>query len=203
MNWFIASNNQHKIREFQEILPNHKVFGPLDLAAEFNHQEIETSFAMNALGKATELWRLIQEHQAFQPGSLIIADDSGLVVPALGGAPGVYSARYCAQPGHPELTDHQRNQLLLANLQGVTQRQAYYVCSLVLVHGLDRFDCVQETWEGEIALAESQGTGGFGYDPLFYLPDLKSTVAELGEGIKSRISHRSKAVQRLIKFALD
>lgn len=196
MTLVIASNNAHKIREFKEILPSYSVITPQDLGIDFNHDETETSFALNAVGKATTLWRQLEKLRTSSSDYMVLADDSGLVVPALGGEPGIYSARY----GTNLQTDHDRNTLLLKNLMGKTDRKAYYVCSMALVHGIEKYDIIQETWDGTIAFAESQGIGGFGYDPIFFLPEYGCTVAELAPGIKSTISHRAKAILRLLKL---
>ena len=200
MKLVIASNNAHKIREFQEIMPEHIILKPKDLGIEFEHDEIETSFALNAVGKATSLWRQLLQSPKASADLLVVADDSGLVVPALGGAPGVYSARYGAIAGADPLSDSDRNALLLRNMQGIIDRQAYYVCSMALVHGLDKFDIIQETWDGSIANEASQAKGGFGYDPLFYLAEFACTVADLPPQAKSTLSHRAKAMLRLLRL---
>ncbi len=128
---------------------------------------------------------------------VIVADDSGLCVDALGGEPGVRSARYGSAPGGPDLNDAERNQLLLSALAHTNDRDAHYVCCMVAYLGADRFYIVQETWHGRIATQPSTGKGGFGYDPVFFLPDLGVTVADISAAEKHRCSHRGKAARRL------
>lgn len=201
MKLVIASNNAHKIREFKEIFAKHEVVGPTELGLAFEHDETETSFAMNAVGKARTLWLQIQAAGSLAGEFWVLADDSGLAVDALGGAPGVYSARYGGNLPTPPRDDGERNQLLLKEMAGVADRKAHYVCCMALYRGPDRFDCVQESWHGLIAHGPSAGTGGFGYDPLFFLPEYGCTVADLAPGVKSRISHRALASVRLLALA--
>jgi XTP/dITP diphosphohydrolase len=182
----------------------------------------------NALLKARALSRLLGERGIFDP---VLADDSGLCVDALGGRPGIHSARYGGRysghhggprdeggngpcpdpdgpgtPGSPSgnapetpkiLESPERNRLLLEELGDAPNRGARFVCAMVLLFDENRFACVQETLEGEIVSARGRGEGGFGYDPLLYLPDRGRTVAELGEAEKNRISHRAKAARAI------
>ncbi|MDR1956543.1 MAG: non-canonical purine NTP pyrophosphatase, partial [Treponema sp.] len=141
----------------------------------------------NALIKAKALYRILREP--------VIADDSGLCVDALDGRPGVYSSRYGAAEGKA-LSAEDRNALLLHELEDTPQRSARFVCALVALFSPDRFYAVQETLEGEI-LREARGAGGFGYDPLLYIPGLGRSAAELEEAEKNRVSHRGKAGRRL------
>ncbi len=128
---------------------------------------------------------------------VVIADDSGLCVDALGGEPGVRSARYGSAPDGPDLNDSDRNQLLLSALAHTNDRDAHYVCCMVAYLGPDRFYVVQETWQGRITTQPSTGKGGFGYDPIFLLPDLGTTVADISADEKHRRSHRGKAARKL------
>ncbi|MBI5923364.1 MAG: RdgB/HAM1 family non-canonical purine NTP pyrophosphatase [Betaproteobacteria bacterium] len=185
----LASNNRGKLREFAELL------APLDFAvlpqADFNIPEAEEphhTFVENALEKA--------RHAARLSGLPALADDSGLCVEALGGAPGVYSARYGGEPK----SDQRNNQKLLAELAGQQNRRAHYVCVLVLVrHAQDPQPLIAEgEWHGEIMTAP-RGEGGFGYDPLFLVPQLGCSVAELEAAQKNTLSHRGQALQRLIE----
>ena len=184
----LASNNQGKLREFAQLL------APLDFEvlpqAHFDIPEADEphhTFVENALEKARHASRLA--------GLPALADDSGLCVDALGGAPGVLSARYGGEPK----SDQRNNQKLLAELAGQTNRRAHYVCVLVLVrHADDPQPLISEgEWHGEI-LAAARGAGGFGYDPLFLVPGLGCTVAELEAAQKNTLSHRGKALQLLI-----
>ena len=163
----------------------------LDLAPWFlslpEFEENAPTFAENALGKALHYSR---NHQGF-----VFADDSGLVVPALGGAPGVKSARYAG----PNATSAERNAKLLTELRGKTgpQRSAYFVCAIALVQEGETVAVVTARADGQI-LEAPQGRGGFGYDPVFYVPELATTFADLSPIEKNTHSHRGKAFRRLL-----
>ncbi|MDR0525503.1 MAG: RdgB/HAM1 family non-canonical purine NTP pyrophosphatase [Spirochaetaceae bacterium] len=181
--WF-ATENKRKKTELAAILPDHTIAIPRDAGmVDFNPQENGKDFLENALIKARELYSLT--------GPPVMADDSGLCIDALGGRPGIYSARYGAEGG-AKLTDPERNALILQELGDNPQRNARFVCALVLFLEENRFYAVQETLEGEI-IREERGNRGFGYDPILFLPGLGCTVAELSETQKNRISHRGKA----------
>ncbi|MDR3172909.1 MAG: non-canonical purine NTP pyrophosphatase [Treponema sp.] len=145
-------------------------------------------------------------HIFFADCLLVLADDSGICVDALGGRPGIYSARYAGRddPGllegkKPEAPE--RNALLLEELGDNPNRTARFVCAMVLLWDENRFLSVQETLEGELVRpGEGRGSGGFGYDPIFYLPDRGVTVAELSGAEKNRISHRGKAARIITKL---
>jgi XTP/dITP diphosphohydrolase len=189
--WF-ATNNEHKKQELQAILPGHTLKIPAREGIDFDPPETGGTFLENALIKARALRRLLAERGGGPP---VIADDSGLCVDALGGAPGIYSARYAGKnpPGDGRiLAADERNALLLEELGGASQRSARFVCAMVLLYGEDRFFAVQEILEGEI-LREGRGRGGFGYDPILYIPALGLTAAELSGEQKNRVSHRGKA----------
>ena len=126
----------------------------------------------------------------------VIADDSGLVVPALNGEPGIYSARYGSKEKHRKLDTPARNRYLLERMEGITDRRAFFVCCMVLAVSEERFFVAQETLRGEITYAP-RGENGFGYDPLFFLPEYGKTVAELPEDEKNSISHRGVAGLRI------
>jgi XTP/dITP diphosphohydrolase len=214
--WF-ASGNAHKKMELAAILnagdgapAAYTIRLPADLGLAFEPQESGTSFYENALQKAGELHRLLSELRPapYCPGDPVIADDSGLCVDALDGRPGIFSARYCGRycgariPGGTavaangnKLESRERNALLLAELGGNPRRSARFVCAMVLFLGPDRFFLAEETMEGEIvkSVDHAAGTGGVGYDPILYIPDLGRTVAELSDAEKNRISHRGKA----------
>ncbi len=187
----LASQNSHKKIEIAQILKEHTILLPRDKGIDFEHEETGGTFLDNALAKAIHLNSIT--------GTPVIADDSGLCVPALGGAPGVYSARYGALEGVNNLTDADRNQLLLENMKGITDRRAFFVCSMVLLSDEDRFSVVQETVHGEITLSP-QGQNGFGYDPLFFIPDMAKTAAQLTADEKNAISHRGKAVAAIARL---
>lgn len=187
----LASGNPGKLREFEQLL------GPLGLhirpQSDFAVSEVVESgltFVENALLKAREASRV--------SGLPALADDSGLEVDALDGAPGIYSARYAGEPK----SDERNNARLLEALGEVPEgaRRARYWCVLVhLRHPEDPVPrIVQCSWEGEI-LAHARGEGGFGYDPLFWLPDQGMSVAELPAAEKNRLSHRGRALQALVE----
>lgn len=171
--------------------PKHHLLLPADVGlAGWDHDETEDTFRGNAFGKA---WSLFVATQGRYP---VLADDSGICVEALHGAPGVRSARYGTEEAGRPLTDTEKNSLLLKKLEGCTDRKARFVCALVLVLSTDRHFLVQETWEGEVAYQPS-GENGFGYDPIFFLPDLGKISAELPPEVKNQLSHRARATRRL------
>ena len=185
----LASNNPGKLREFAQLL------APLDYEvlpqAAFGVPEAEephVTFVENALAKA--------RHAARLTGLPALADDSGICAAALGGAPGVYSARYAGEPK----SDQRNNEKLIAALADKADRRAHYVCVLVLVHHADDPQplIAEGEWHGEI-IATPRGAGGFGYDPYFLLPQLGLTGAELPAEQKNAISHRGKALAILIE----
>ena len=205
MTLLIASNNAHKVREFREIFSGFEVVAPSDLGLRFEHEEVGTTFVENALGKAKTLFEILQtashgKNQASRFAEIaVLADDSGLVVPALDGAPGVYSARYGAELPGTALDDAGRTALLVDRMRGINDRSAYYVCCMALYLGVERFVTVQETWEGSIAQNISTAGGGFGYDPIFVIAGTNTSVAEIPSADKSRMSHRAKACNRLLR----
>lgn len=178
----------HKKREISEILADHTIRLPNELGVSFHHEETGNTYLDNALGKARGLYR--------QVGSPVIADDSGISVPALRGAPGVYSARFGADEGLGDLDDVGRYRLLLDKMSGKSERSAFYVCCMVLILEEYRYFVCQETLHGEIAFSPT-GEGGFGYDPIFLLPSRGLTVAQISAEEKHRISHRGRAGRRI------
>jgi XTP/dITP diphosphohydrolase len=193
--WF-ATGNTHKKQELGAILPGHGIKTPAEGGIDFEPAETGNTFLENALIKARELHRLLGERgRGLGPGEAVIADDSGLCVDALGGRPGVFSARYAGKAGGGaggKLGAAERNALLLEELGDEPRRSARFVCAMVLLLGGDRFFVAQETLEGEI-VRQGRGAGGFGYDPLLYVPAEGATVAEMPEELKNRLSHRGKA----------
>ena len=189
----IASGNPGKLREFQFLLQ------PLGIEVLTQAQlgiveadEPHVTFIENALAKA--------RHVARKSGLPVLADDSGICVAALNGAPGVFSARYAGEPK----SDRRNNKKLLQDMQGVKDRSAHYYCVLVLLHHADDPQplIAEGEWHGEIAHEES-GDGGFGYDPLFWLPSLGRMSAELSRDEKHAISHRGKALRVLLDKLKD
>jgi XTP/dITP diphosphohydrolase len=183
----LASNNDHKHAEFVRLFPGVRIVRPREIGVDFEFAEDGASFLANALGKARALYEIA--HRA------VIGDDSGLCVAALGGAPGVRSSRY-GSDGTRKLETPERNALLLARLADAADRRAFFVCCLVLVLDEERFIAVQETVHGEI-VSSPRGANGFGYDPLFLIPDRGLTIAELPDAEKDLVSHRGRAARRL------
>ncbi|TXJ07752.1 MAG: RdgB/HAM1 family non-canonical purine NTP pyrophosphatase [Acinetobacter sp.] len=189
----LASNNKGKLAEFELL------FSELNLATKIIPQgqlgiddavEDGLSFIENAIIKA--------RHAARQSGKAAIADDSGLVVPILNNAPGIYSARYAGEHGNDAANNQKLLQDLLAYRQNEQTIQGMFVCVLALVrHADDPLPIVVEgIWQGEI-LPELRGEQGFGYDPLFWLPELNCSSAEMAKIEKNKISHRGQAMQKL------
>ena len=196
MELLLATGNSHKATEFKRILAPYELLLPDDTGIDFNVHETGKSYFENALIKAQFLFQASGGHP-------VIADDSGLSVPALGGEPGVFSARYGSEKFGQELDAAERNSLLLENTSHLAgeKRQAFFVCCIVLMLEEYRLFSAQETLPGYIA-TESRGTNGFGYDPVFYLPDYGCCIAELNENEKDSISHRGRSCKRL-KCILD
>jgi XTP/dITP diphosphohydrolase len=184
----LASNNAGKLREFQVLLApiNFEIIPQGQLGIPSCEEPFET-FVENALAKA--------RHASAASGLPALADDSGICVDALDGAPGVHSARYAGDPSN----DADNNHKLIAALQDKSNRNAHYVCALVYVnHANDPKPLiVQSQWHGLIQ-DQPAGTNGFGYDPHFFLPDQNMTAAELNPIQKNAISHRGQALRELI-----
>jgi XTP/dITP diphosphohydrolase len=196
MEIYVATANAHKLLELAPALPGHRLRSPAEAGhPDFEVEEDGAEFLDNALKKAMALFSLVDRPS--------LADDSGLVVRALGGEPGVRSARYgSADGGVTKLDAASRNAYLLARMEGESDRACAFVCCLVLVLSEDRFFVVQETCPGEL-LRTPRGSGGFGYDPVVYLPELGKTVAELSTEEKNRVSHRGRACARLVRILDD
>jgi XTP/dITP diphosphohydrolase len=185
----LASNNKGKLKEFNELLSTIGIAahpqGEFDVpeAAEPFH-----TFVENALAKARHASRLT--------GLPALADDSGVCVNALGGAPGVYSARYAGEPK----SDARNSEKLIADLAPHADKSAYYYCVLVFVrHADDPQPVIADgRWNGVIS-PEARGAGGFGYDPYFLVPALGKHVAELAAEEKNRLSHRGQALRALVE----
>ena len=173
------------------MLPQLEILLPADVGLKaWNHEEVQETFWGNSLGKARSLF---DENSSGLP---VLADDSGICVSALGGSPGVFSARFGETEFGRSLSDQEKNVLLLKKMEGIVERQASFVCCLTLVISSERFFSVQESWTGVIA-EEPRGKNGFGYDPIFYLPDRGRVSAELDPEEKNKISHRGRAVHRI------
>ncbi|MBN9379106.1 MAG: non-canonical purine NTP pyrophosphatase, RdgB/HAM1 family [Chlamydiales bacterium 38-26] len=193
MELVLASSNVHKIRELREMLKSYKRLQHLDILSLLNFPDYKAppedgaTFKENVEIKALDAAKKL--------GKWVIADDSGLVIPALQGAPGVYSARYAGE----EATDAENRQKLLKQMQGLQdiQRTGYFECWLSLASPEGIKKTVSGTCEGLI-LEEEKGRNGFGYDPLFIKHDYDKTFSELDEQTKNKISHRRKALEKLL-----
>ncbi len=180
----LATNNSGKLREFQKLLSGFNLLSLKDIGYAKEIVEDGKTFEENALIKAKTI--------ALETKHIVIADDSGLEVEALNGAPGIYSARYAN--GHD---DEANNSLLLQNLQGIENRKARYVCAICVYYPNGTYQMVRDTCEGEI-IEDRRGENGFGYDPYFYIPNLKKTFAEISLEEKNKISHRAKAIKKVL-----
>jgi len=185
----LATTNRGKAAEFKRIFEGHEVLAASELKLDFHYREDGSTFLENAMGKAKTLF-----HVAGEP---VLADDSGLSVPALGGEPGVLTARYGSVGEETGMSDADRYRYLLARMKGIQDRRAFFTCCMVLLIGEERFFVVQETLWGLIA-EKPAGTGGFGYDPVFYVPEYAKTIAELPDNVKDAISHRGKTGRRML-----
>lgn len=194
MRLIIASNNKHKIEEIRQILDGRfdEVLSLREAGIELDTVEDADSFLGNARKKALEAAALLRS-------DAVLADDSGLCVDALGGAPGVYSARYAGE-GHD---DAQNRKKLLEALDGVPEgeRGAHFACAMVLAHGKNSLVEAVGRVNGSI-LFEERGENGFGYDSLFYYPPFEQSFAEISSERKNAVSHRSNALMMLLA-ALD
>lgn len=215
MKIYLATGNKNKKREIEQILPNHTILIPSDEGIEFDPDETGTSFYENSIIKAKTLYDIVH--------APVIADDSGICVDALAGAPGIYSARYAGpdfmegRPDGKKIPQSEQNVFLIEQLNQAVKngnlpkgqylhgdRSCHYTCSMVLYLGTDRIFVCQETFEGTLinSIEEQAGDGGFGYDPIVFLPEYNKTVAQLSAAEKNAISHRGKAV-RIIKKIIE
>ena len=189
----LASANAAKLREISTILKglSWDVVPQSDLGVD-SADEPHATFVENALAKA--------RHAAARTGTPALGDDSGLCVESLNGAPGVRSARFSGE----DATDQSNNAELLKRLSGITERRAHYICVLVAIRSAEDAEpiIIDARWYGEIAKAP-RGSGGFGYDPLFYVWNLGVTAAELDLAHKNRISHRGLALRALVARMAD
>lgn len=184
----LATQNRGKIREFKQMMAKYEVevLSLLDINYTDEIEETGMTFEENALIKAREI--------ALKHHAIVIADDSGLTIDELNGEPGVYSARYAGQMR----SDEDNIDKVLIKLKDVPsdKRTAQFVCVLATVDEVGKETIVRGVCEGEI-LYERRGLGGFGYDPIFYLPELEKTMAQLSDDEKNAISHRALAFKKL------
>ena len=189
MKLIIASHNHHKIEEFKEILEPYdfEVTSLIELDDFTEIEETGSTFEENALIKAKTI--------SDKYGIFVLADDSGLVVPALNNEPGIYSSRYSGEPSD----DARNNQKLLSNMQAMhgDERCAYFISHIIIYHPSGNYLSVEGRVDGLIT-EQPRGDSTFGYDPLFYYPPYKQTFAELSIEAKNKVSHRAVAIQKIL-----
>lgn len=192
MKLYFASGNNHKKEEMTRLLGGIELVLPKDEGMDFDVDENGHSFIENALIKAKALYEIVK--------APVLADDSGLSVDVLGGAPGIHTARYGEDNGK-KLSAEEKYMLLLKNMEGKENRNARFTAALVLMLSPNRIYIIEESAEGKIAYSPS-GLGGFGYDPIFYINDAGRIAAELSPEEKDIYSHRGKAA-RLMRVLID
>ncbi|MDR1101305.1 MAG: RdgB/HAM1 family non-canonical purine NTP pyrophosphatase [Clostridiales bacterium] len=190
MKLLLASNNGGKLREFRSVLESagFRIYSLADAGVAVEVVEDGATFSENALKKARTV---AAEAAAGGEFDAVIADDSGICADALGGAPGVFSARYS------ERGDDANNEKILREMRDKADRRAHFVCALAICFRDGREEVIEERWDGEIA-NQSMGSGGFGYDRVFVPEGFEVTSAQLSPEVKNKISHRAKCLQQLI-----
>lgn len=188
----VASNNEHKIKEIKEILNvlNLDVISMKEAGIEIEVEEDGKTFLENSYKKAHEISEVLKEKGDYW----VLADDSGLMVDALDGAPGVFSARFAGEHGNSKKNNNKLLELLKE--KDFEDRKAKFVCAMVLI--MDNGKCIKVQGEVKGYITENErGQDGFGYDPLFYIPSFKKTFAEIKPEEKNKISHRAEALKML------
>ncbi len=192
MEMIFATKNKGKIKEIKQILPDFDILSMEDAGISIDIIEDGKTFIENAIKKASEIAKI--------SGKIALADDSGLEIDFLNGTPGIHSARYLGE-NTPYV---EKNNHILHEMENVPeqQRTARFVCAIAAVFPNGKIITAQDTIEGRIAF-ESKGTNGFGYDPIFFVPELGKTTAELSPEQKNAISHRGKALQKMKQLLLQ
>ncbi|MBU3160963.1 XTP/dITP diphosphatase [Clostridium frigoris] len=185
----IASNNNHKIKEIKEILSefDFEILSLKEANINIDVDETGSTFRENAYIKASEIFKIAD-------GNMVLADDSGLAVESLNGAPGVFSARFAGV--HGDTLANNEKLLYLLDVASEEERKAKFVCAMVLIVNEDKIINVQGEVDGVIT-SEFRGDEGFGYDPLFYVKEYKKTFAQMNAEEKNAISHRGRALNKL------
>ena len=202
MRILFATHNQHKLREIQEILSNFPgtILSAKDLGMDQEVEENGTSFLENAEIKARALYKFAKAQGLLEEDDLVMADDSGLSIEALSFGPGIYSARFLGvDTPYPE-----KNRRILAMMEESSSksRMAYFTCAIVTIFADGKVLQTEARCMGEIA-KEPGGEEGFGYDPIFYLPEYRKTTAELSREEKNKVSHRGKALRKMERLILE
>ena len=187
MRLVVASGNKNKLREIAEIFTDFEVCSQKQMGFDEDVEETGVTFAENALIKARAASKAL--------GEMVLADDSGLCVDALNGAPGVYSARYCGHHG----SDEENRKVLMKNMEGVENRRAHFTSAIAIVYPDGRELVAEGHTYGEI-LPEETGDGGFGYDCLFFSDDLQKSFGVATAEEKNKVSHRFRALQAMLKL---
>lgn len=185
----LASNNEHKLKEFKKILKDYEVVSLSDIGFTDDIEETGSTFLENALLKANA----IRDFLGTNNKSIIIAEDSGLCVDSIGGEPGIYSARYSGEHGNSRLN----REKLIKNLQG-KDRKAYFLCMIVVLYPDGNYKSFEGKTYGNI-IDEERGNTGFGYDSIFLSDDLGKTFGEATEEEKNSVSHRERAIEKMLK----
>ena len=213
MKIYLATGNKHKKKEMAELLSDHEIVIPSDEGIAFDPEETGSTFYENSIIKAKALYDIVH--------APVIADDSGICVDAIDGRPGIYSSRYAGpdfpqgKPDGSKISQEEQNAFLISELNEALKnpkpeyenflhgpRSCHYTCAMVLYLGADRIFIAQETFEGTLIddISKQAGDGGFGYDPIVFLPEQNKTIAQLTAEEKNAISHRGKAVKALKKI---
>lgn len=214
MKIYLATGNKNKKKEMVQLLPEHEIVIPSDEGIDFDPDETGVTFYENSLIKAKALFDIVH--------CPVIADDSGICVDALDGAPGIYSSRYAGpdfmkgKPDGSKISQDEQNRFIIQQTNDAIakgnlpknqmyyngERSCHYTCAMVLYLGPDRLYVAQETFEGALIndIKDAAGNGGFGYDPIVFLPEYNKTVAEITAEEKNLISHRGKAVRVIQKI---
>lgn len=216
MKIYLATGNKNKKKEMVELLPEHEIVIPSDENIDFDPDETGSTFYENSLIKAKALYDIVH--------CPVIADDSGICVDALGGAPGIYSSRYAGpdfmkgKPDGSKISQNEQNRFLIKQTNEAVEsnnlpfgayfngnHSCHYTCAMVLYCGPDRLFVAQETFEGVLLddINKQAGDGGFGYDPIVFLPEYNKTIAQITAEEKNAISHRGKAVKVIQKIIKD
>ncbi|RXJ94610.1 non-canonical purine NTP pyrophosphatase, RdgB/HAM1 family [Malaciobacter molluscorum] len=186
----LATGNKGKLKEFETLLPNHKIVAFKDLLGDIEVVEDKDSFKENAIKKAKEIYDLLKDENA-----IVISDDSGITVPAINNEPGIYSARYSGT----NATDEKNNEKLISKLneRNLTETPAYYTACIAIVYKGEVYTV--HGWMHGKVLNKTLGEGGFGYDPMFVPNGYDKTLGELPYEVKKAFSHRTKALNLALK----
>lgn len=191
----LSSSNDHKKDEIESIL-GITLLSPRDFGIDIEIDEVGNSFVENAILKAVKMREHFKELKILEKNMVFLSDDSGICIRAFGFGPGIYSKRY-GSTSEVILSFKEKNELILKEMQGITDRYAYFICAAVLLFSEKDFLVSSGSLEGNIGYSAIEGIGGFAYDKIFIPEGETKTISELGNDIKKEISHRQKAFSRL------